>query len=306
MNDTNFLDECKYKNKQNIIELEEENKYNYNIMLHSDTSDEEDIKSINELKYDIIQDSYKNMKNSLLILRKRLINNRGFSEPLTDLEVRNLLNIKSYNSMLKNSSLSPNFFKTSKRPSKFSFDKIFYKIKVNYHKFIVSVANDIYNNINTKPINNSFFRRISGQITHNSTKDFNNNLAQLTLKEFLSKSISSVYSNTKENVNRENIEIIYYDIEKYKPLIDFLEYTYKEFYINFYIKDDCINLIKDNFNIKRKSYICFKESVEKMANEEDKYYINEFIEVAKDRFIQFLEGKRVKHNNDLSNDFVNS
>lgn len=44
-------------------------------MLHSDTSDEEDIKSINELKYDIIQDSYKNMKNSLLILRKRLINN---------------------------------------------------------------------------------------------------------------------------------------------------------------------------------------------------------------------------------------
>ena len=44
-------------------------------MLHSDTSDEEDIKSINKLKYDIIQDSYKNMKNSLLILRKRLINN---------------------------------------------------------------------------------------------------------------------------------------------------------------------------------------------------------------------------------------
>ena len=75
MNDTNFLNECKYKNKQNIIDLEEENKYNYNIMLHSDTYDEEDIKSINELKYDIIQDSYKNMKNSLLILRKRLINN---------------------------------------------------------------------------------------------------------------------------------------------------------------------------------------------------------------------------------------
>ena len=295
MTDINPINDCKNNKTQNIIELkEEDNNHDYNNIFLLDRSDEEDIKSINELKYDIIQDSYKHMKNSLLILKNRLINNKGFSDPLSELEVRNLLNIKNYNKV-KSSVLSHNLKRINKRLSKFNFEKIFYKIKVNYHKFIVSLANDIYNDSNSMPINNSFFRRISGHITHNSTKDFNKNLAELTLKDFISKSISSVYSNTKENVNRENIENIYNDKKKYKTLIDFLNCTYKDFYINFYIKDDCENLIKEKYKIKIKSYICFKEMIEKMAKKENKDYINEFIEVAKDRFIQFLEGKRLKH-----------
>ena len=279
-------------NKQIITNFKDiYNNENINI----DDDEEEDIKSKKELMYDAIQDNYNNIKNSLLIFRKRLINNQDIYGPLNDNEATILLNNE-------NNIIEENFIKRKKRNktktkiihSKFSYDNMFQKIKVIYHKFIVSLTNDIYNNCNSTSLNNIFIRRISGDLTTNCNKEFNKNLGELTLKEFLSKSISSKYSNTSENVNRENIETIYKMEDKFKPIIKLLKYTYKDFYQKFYIKDNCIDLFEENFNITRRSYIPFKESIKKMSENHNMDYINKFVEVANDKFIKFLEGKKIK------------
>ena len=289
--DNEYIDNDLIDDNKKIIELKEEyNNFN-------DNEEDKDFKTRKELIYDLIQDNYINIKNSLLILRKRLINNQNILVPLNEAEVRNFLNIKNVNN-IKDLKVKKKINK--KKHSKFFCDNIFYKIKVLYHKFIVSLANDIYNNCNSIISNKNYFRRISAQITQNCTKEFNKNLADLTLKEFLSKSISSRYLNTSENANRENtekIEFIYKTKEKFQTLITFLKYSYKNLYNNFYIKDNCEELVEENFNIKNRTYITFKESIKKLSDKQSKEYINKLIEVANDEFILFLEGKRIKHKN---------
>lgn len=278
---------------QNIIEFKEE--YNNNNNIFKDDEDDIELKTKEELMYDLIQDSYTNIKNSLLILRKRLINNQDISQPLNDLEVRNFLNIKNINN--SGNQISSNLL--PKKPlikhSKYFYDNMIYKIKVLYHKFIVSLTNDIYNNCVKKDLNNIFVRKISAQITQNLTKGFNKDLANLTLKEFLSKSISLRYLNTSENANRENLENIYIEQDIFHPLINFLKYTYKDLYQKFYIKENCIELIEGNFNVKKRTYISFKESLEKLGEKQNKDYIDKLIEFANDKFILFLEGKKIKN-----------
>lgn len=278
---------------QNIIEFKEE--YNNNNNIFKDDEDDIELKTKEELMYDLIQDSYTNIKNSLLILRKRLINNQDISQPLNDLEVRNFLNIKNINN--SGNQISSNLL--PKKPlikhSKYFYDNMIYKIKVLYHKFIVSLTNDIYNNCIKKDLNNIFVRKISAQITQNLTKGFNKDLANLTLKEFLSKSISLRYLNTSENANRENLENIYIEQDIFHPLINFLKYTYKDLYQKFYIKENCIELIEGNFNIKKRTYISFKESLEKLGEKQNKDYIDKLIEFANGKFILFLEGKKIKN-----------
>ncbi len=278
---------------QNIIEFKEE--YNNNNNIFKDDEDDIELKTKEELMYDLIQDSYTNIKNSLLILRKRLINNQDISQPLNDSEVRNFLNIKNINNSGNpiSSNLQPK--KPLIKHSKYFYDNMIYKIKVLYHKFIVSLTNDIYNNCDKKDLNNIFVRKISAQITQNLTKGFNKDLANLTLKEFLSKSISLRYLNTSENANRENLENIYIEQDIFQPLINFLKYTYKDLYQKFYIKENCIELLEGNFNIKKRTYISFKESLEKLGEKQNKDYIDKLIEFANDKFILFLEGKKIKN-----------
>lgn len=254
MNDNYYYGNFNNNNQNTIKQKEEYNFDNKNDFLND--LDEYELKGRNELMYDIIQDNYTNIKNSLLILKKRLINNEDIMKPLNEPEVKNLLNIKN-----TNINPSKNIIKKKNiKHSKYFFDNMFYRIKVIYHKFIISLANDIYNNCNSLSLSNVFFRKISGQITQNATKDFNKKLAELTIKEFLSKSISVRYFNISENANRENIENIenlYKENEKLQPLIIFLKFTYKDLYQNYYIKDNCVDLIEENFNIKRRSYISF-------------------------------------------------
>ena len=279
-----------YFDKQKIVDMKEEyNNNDYNLFKNAE-DDIEESKNKTELMYDLIQDSYTNFKNSLIILRKRLINNQDISKPLNEAEVRNLLNINPISNKLL-------LKKTKIKHSKYFYDNMLYKIKVIYHKFIVSLTNDIYNNCSKNNINNIFVRRISGQITQNCTKGFNRDLGELTLKEFLSKSLSSKYLNTSENENRNNIENIYEEQEQetFGPLINFLKYTYKELFQKFYIKENCIDLIEENFGVKKRTYLSFNESMKKFEEKQTKDYINKLIEFANDKFLFLLEGKRINN-----------
>jgi hypothetical protein len=245
-----FNDNLSYSN--NIMELREK-EYN-----DDDEDDEEGQNSSKELMYDIIKDNYSHMKNTLLILRKRLINNQEISGPLKTYEYKNYLDNNNQNNIIKEPikiKAKKNYPK--KKHSKFSLDNLLYRIKVLYHKFIIALTNDIYNNCNASSLNNIFIRKISGDNAKINTKAFNKDLGKLTLKDFLSKSISALYTNTSENKNRENIENLYNDEEKYKLLIHLLNYNYKDFFKNFYIKDNCVKLIEENFNISQRTYISF-------------------------------------------------
>ena len=309
--DLNFFD------NQTLFDFKEDTineiKNNFNI-------EDEDVKSNRELMYDIIQDNYAQMKNSLLILRRRLISEKDIFDSKKGRKPKYLLNnnidennknIKEENSFMKKREIINNSKKKCKR-SKFSYDNMFYKIKVIYHNFLVDLANDFYNSINLNTSKYIFIRRISGQITQNKTIDFNKELAELTLKDFLSKSISSVYSNSPENSNKENIELIYKDINKYQKLINLLNYKYKDFYTNYFIKDNCINLIEKNFhiNITKRKYITFKENVDRLYEKESKEFIIKFIDFANYKFIKFLEGNRVNlkiiYDTKLKDLFVNN
>ena len=310
--DLNFFD------NQTLFDFKEDTineiKNNFNI------EDEDDIKSNRELMYDIIQDNYAQMKNSLLILRRRLISEKDIFDSKKGRKPKYLLNnnidennknIKEENSFMKKREIINNTKKKYKH-SKFSYDNMFYKVKVIYHNFLVDLANDFYNSINLNTSKNIFIRRISGQITQNKTIDFNKELAELTLKDFLSKSISSVYSNSPENSNKENIDLIYKDINKYQKLINLLNYKYKDFYTNYFIKDNCINLIEKNFhiNITKRKYITFKENVDRLYEKESKEFIIKFIDFANYKFIKFLEGNRVNlkiiYDTKLKDLFVNN
>ena len=280
------------------IELKEEE---YNI-------DEEDKGSLKNLIYGVIQDNYKNMEKTLLILKKRLIKNQFISGPLRIVEVNQLLENEETNKNDKEDVYNDNNKLTKKRKkhSKNAIDNLFYKIKVLYHKFIISLTNDIYNQINSSS-NNIFIRKISGNVTQNTTKDFNQQIGNWTLKEFLSKSISSRYTNISENMNRENIEQIYKNKEKYEKLIEFMNYNYKKFYEEFYINEKCIKLIEDKFNLQKRTYLSFNESIDKICQKEEKEYINNLIFAAKNKFILLLEGKDINNKinfNSESNELI--
>jgi len=289
MEDEHSLNICK-----NLIELNEE--------IYNEDEDyqeeEDDEKSRKELMYDIIQDNLSFMKRSLLLYRKRLIDEKKNSSSLkikkNDNSVDNINSLNNKQINIKNELIDTKV-KTKyqrKKHSKCSLDNLIYKIKVFYHKFIVCLANDLYNNCNNSPsTNNIFVRKISGEITQNCTKTFNMKLGELTLKEFLSKSISSRYTNISENKNRENIEHIYDLKNEYKTLIELLDSNYKDFYQNFYIKDNCVELIEEKFNINKRTYISFKESIQNLIKTEDDDYIIKITETANDKFILLLEGK---------------
>ena len=125
------------------------------------------------------------------------------------------------------------------------------------------------------------------------------------------KSINNDYSYSSENSNKENIENIFKDKDKYQKLICLLSYKYKEFYQNYFIKDNCINQIEKNFNviIKKRKFKSFKEYIDELYKKESKEYIIKFIDFAKYKFINYLEGNRknlkIIYDTKLNDLFVN-
>ena len=304
--DYNFFDNLSIFDfkKDNLNELQN----NFN------EEDEDEIKSNRELMYDIIQDNYSQIKNSLLILRRRLIIEEDIINSKRGKKQNYLLSTNMINKNLENSikkrKLNDNNKKKYKH-TKFDYDNMFYKVKVSYHNFLAGLVNDIYNYIDSDSSRKILIRRISGKINQDKTIAFNKELGELTIKNFLLKSINNDYSYSSENSNKENIENIFKDKDKYQKLICLLSYKYKEFYQNYFIKDNCINQIEKNFNviIKKRKFKSFKEYIDELYKKESKEYIIKFIDFAKYKFINYLEGNRanlkINYDTKLNDLFVN-
>ena len=167
--------------------------------------------------------------------------------------------------------------------SKYSFDNIMRKIKVYYHNYIINFINDyikkIYHNFQRFRL-----RKISGKVTQNVTRKYNQYIAQRTLKEFLGNEISKKYKYDKDK-NQQNIDKLYGLKKEFEEI---LNCSYIHFYTNFFLNSGLSKNIK-NF------YDFIDMLKDKSTTYEDVLYCKEVENIGLNKFIDFLLG------NDLLN-----
>ena len=176
--------------------------------------------------------------------------------------------------------------------SKYSFDNIMRKIKVYYHNYIINFINDyikkIYHNFQRFRL-----RKISGKVTQNVTRKYNQYIAQRTLKEFLGNEISKKYKYDKDK-NQQNIDKLYGLKKEFEEI---LNCSYIHFYTNFFLNRNKEELeIKYGLSKDIKNFYDFIDMLkDKSTTYEDVLYCKEVENIGLNKFIDFLLG------NDLLN-----
>ena len=176
--------------------------------------------------------------------------------------------------------------------SKYSFDNIMRKIKVYYHNYIINFINDyikkIYHNFQRFRL-----RKISGKVTQNVTRKYNQYIAQRTLKEFLGNEISKKYKYDKDK-NQQNIDKLYGLKKEFEEI---LNCSYIHFYTNFFLNRNKEELeIKYGLSKNIKNFYDFIDMLkDKSTTYEDVLYCKEVENIGLNKFIDFLLG------NDLLN-----
>lgn len=113
---------------------------------------------------------------------------------------------------------------------KFSNDNLKRKIKTHYHLFIVAFLNKISKYLLGQTIK---FGKISSSITQNITVEYNRRLLDTKIKDIVIK-ISDKY-NDKDR-NRIIVDLILNKADKDSEIIKFLNISYKDLFINYYLK----------------------------------------------------------------------
>ena len=172
---------------------------------------------------------------------------------------------------------------------KFSNDNMRRKIKSFYHNYIINLLNNIIKR--RYPNNKMKFLKINKRITEDLGIEYNRNLLNKPLKDIII-NMSNRYSN-KDN----NIDCIKF-IEKQKnneDIINILNITYKDFYINYYLKSNKNNSLDNSF----------EEHKEKILKLNGKEYLNKFIENTKNFIEFFIKGKKRKSRKPKEIDVIN-
>ena len=172
---------------------------------------------------------------------------------------------------------------------KFSNDNMRRKIKSFYHNYIINLLNNIIKR--RYPNNKMKFLKINKRITEDLGIEYNRNLLNKPLKDIII-NMSNRYSN-KDN----NIDCIKF-IEKQKnneDIINILNITYKDFYINYYLKSNKNNSLDNSFE-------AHKEKILKLNGKE---YLNKFIENTKNFIEFFIKGKKRKSRKPKEIDVIN-
>ena len=198
-------------------------------------------------------------------------------EKNTNENLINLIN-ENENETLIYEGNSDNHFKISKN-KKFKPENIRIKIKVHYHKFIYSFFKDLIKN--KFPKKKCVIRKIPHLITKNVSKSGNRTLMKMTLAEFLSQNVSSVYD-CEINQNKKNIEKIKKLFSNSEEKI-FLNMTYEEFYKKYYLSHN-----RNIVNFLSNKTIFFYEYLQSLnINERNNVDL-----IARKYFIEyFLDGK---------------
>ena len=185
---------------------------------------------------------------------------------------------------LNNSSITKNVVH-----DKYSNDNMRRKIKTFYHNYIINLLNNLMKR--QYPNNKMKFLKINKRITEDLGIEYNRNLLNKPIKDIVI-NISNRYSNKDNNIN-----CIKY-IEKQKnneEIINILNITYKDFYINYYLKSNKNNSLDNSFEVH-------KEKILKLNGKE---YLNKFIENTKNFIEFFIKGKKRKSRKPKEIDVIN-
>ena len=194
---------------------------------------------------------------------------------------------KKINQVNKGRRKKEEFSYENARHSRKSFDNLLRKIKVLFHNFIIGFLNNYV--LKTFGSQKLIFRKFSGKVTKNISKEYNKKLAKITLKNFIENTeISSKYNHNKDK-NKKNCEKLFSLNEEFRKI---LNYNYLNFYKKFFLcknKDFLINKYGLNEN-KTKNLFIFIEKQNEIygENEEEKNYLNLLEISATNKFIQFI------------------
>ena len=154
---------------------------------------------------------------------------------------------------------------------KFSNDNIKRKIKSLYNRYIINLLNNMvkktYKNYRMK------FLKMNIRITKDIGIKYNKNLLNQSIKDIII-NVSNKYKN-KDN-NKNLIKFIENQTNN-EEILNILNMTYKDLYINYYLKSTKINSSENSF----------ESHIEKLLILHGKEYLDKFIENA-EHFVEFF------------------
>lgn len=205
---------------------------------------------------------------------------------LNNEEINSRLEIKSKNEFMhkKRGRITKSNAPNQSNPihDKFSDDNLKRKVKTHYHNYIVAFLNmKLVKKLDRK----NKFGKLSSNITQNISVEFNRNLFMQTIKNIIV-NISEKYNDKTRNLNI--LQSIMESGEISNEMNEILNMTYKDFYINYYLK----STKKDFINIQNdESYEHHLEKMEKLFGKE---YAENYDRNAKSLIIFFNKCKQRK------------
>ena len=161
--------------------------------------------------------------------------------------------------------------------NKFSNDNIKRRIKASYNKYIIKLLNNIVKKKYKKTTIK--FLKMNIRITKDIAIKYNQNLLNKSLREIIV-NVSNKYK------NKDNNRICIKFIENQKgnaELINILNMTYKDFYINYFLKSTKNDSLEYSFESLK----------EKLLILNGKKYLDKFIENA-EHFVEFFTNSKIR------------
>ena len=160
-----------------------------------------------------------------------------------------------------------------------SDDNLKRKVKTHFHNYIIALLNS---KLKLEPGKEKLkFVKINSEITQNITIEYNQNLFKKAIKDIIVQT-SEKYQN--KNINRECINYIMSTKEINYEVINLLNMTYEDMYLNYYLKST-----KDSFDSQpNESYESHKEKLKQFGNE----YLNNYIKNAENLLNFYATSKK--------------
>ena len=160
-----------------------------------------------------------------------------------------------------------------------SDDNLKRKVKTHFHNYIIALLNSKLKLEQGKE--KLKFVKINSEITQNITIEYNQNLFKKEIKDIIVQT-SEKYQN--KNINRECIDYIMSTKSINYEVINLLNKTYEDIYLNYYLKST-----KDSFDSQpNESYESHKEKLKKFGNE----YLNKYIKNAENLLNFYATAKK--------------
>ena len=149
---------------------------------------------------------------------------------------------------------------------RFSDDNLKRKVKTHFHNYIIALLNSklVIKNPSDKIIK---FGKMKSTITQNITVEYNQNLFKKTIKEIITE-VSNKYQN--QFINSDCIKYVMNNPEENMLVRKYLNMTYKDMYLNYYLKSTKNDFPKNEVN---ESYEAHKEKLRKFGEKYLQNYI---------------------------------